>query len=405
MRVLDPCLAVSASQRHSSAEAYRKVGTSRLLSADSHVIEPPNLFHDHIDAGFRDLAPRVERADDGTIMYVVGDGIPPWIPGVGASAGRIGKSMEDARRMGYDALDPAGWDPDARIRAQDEDGVVAEVIYPTLGRALFDIDNDELRRACLRAYTDWLAKEFCHAHPDRLIGVALIDLTDVRLAIAELERARTLGYRAVGIWDSPPEERPYSFAVYAPFWEAAIASEMTVSLHVGSSGNRAARERNRAARAAVTAGAMVKTGAPDVIQSTIQDMVVGGVLERHPGLRVVSVENNIGWVPYFLQSLDKAYERWSRRSESGLTLKPSDYVHRQIFFTFETDPVGAKTWQLFGKDNYLWASDFPHPASTWPHSTKEVERDFEGQPEHVVRKITHDNAAQLYRVSTLTKRG
>jgi predicted TIM-barrel fold metal-dependent hydrolase len=120
------------------------------------------------------------------------------------------------------------------------------------------------------------------------------------------------------------------------------------------------------------------------------------VLERFPTLKWVAAEHNIGWVPYFLQAVDQSYERWLKNAGEPLPMLPSAYVGRQVYFTFESDFVGAQSSDLFGADNFLWASDFPHPASTWPHSQKVIERDFEGVADDVVRKIVHDNAARLY---------
>ena len=129
-------------------------------------------------------------------------------------------------------------------------------------------------------------------------------------------------------------------------------------------------------------------------------MVLGGVLDRNPTLSVASVENQIGWIPFWVQALDKQYDKYLKTADHPLSMKPSELIRRQVFATFEEDAFGAATCEWLGSDNYLWASDFPHPAATWPHSHKVVERDFAKIPEPVTRKIVRDNAARLYGIAT-----
>jgi predicted TIM-barrel fold metal-dependent hydrolase len=83
-------------------------------------------------------------------------------------------------------------------------------------------------------------------------------------------------------------------------------------------------------------------------------------------------------------------------SQAPLSLKPSQYALRQLWATFQDDPVGPSTYQFFGEDSYMWASDFPHSDCTWPRSREVVERDFASVPAAVKEKIIYGNAAKLY---------
>jgi predicted TIM-barrel fold metal-dependent hydrolase len=132
------------------------------------------------------------------------------------------------------------------------------------------------------------------------------------------------------------------------------------------------------------------------VQRTLVVLIFSGVLERFPELKIVSAENEVGWLPFFLQKLDQAYEEYRYLYPVSLTLKPREYFRRQIFATFIDDAVGVAGREFIGVDNIMWSSDYPHTVSTWPHSREVVERDFKGVPEGEKRAIVRDNVARLY---------
>jgi predicted TIM-barrel fold metal-dependent hydrolase len=132
------------------------------------------------------------------------------------------------------------------------------------------------------------------------------------------------------------------------------------------------------------------------VQQSLSSIIFGGVLERFPKLLIVSAENDVGWIPHYMYRLDHAYEKFNAIMPNPLPMKPSDYIRRQMYATFQDDPVGPAAYKLFGAANYMWASDFPHTDSTWPESHKVVERDFAGVPDDIRRKIVFENAATLY---------
>jgi predicted TIM-barrel fold metal-dependent hydrolase len=137
------------------------------------------------------------------------------------------------------------------------------------------------------------------------------------------------------------------------------------------------------------------------VQETFADIIIGGVLERFPNLRLVSAENDTGWLPHFLYRLDHAWDKYSKvGTYAKLTLKPSEYVKRQVWATFLDDPVGPATFKFFGESNYMWGSDFPHSDSTWPRSRAVIKADFDGVPDEVTRKMVFDNAARLYHLGS-----
>jgi len=289
-----------------------------------------------------------------------------------------------------------------RIKDQEIDGVEAEVLYTSLGMPLFGLKDPDLQRACFRVYNDWLA-EFCSHDPKRLLGAPLISLDDIELAVAELERCRKQNLKGAMIWGFAPEDRPYSSPIYDPFWQAAADLEMPLSLHVVTGGTKspawqmvghlAKSEKNTPGISAIGTYHFLLAD----IQASLYTLVVSGVLERFPKLKIISAENDTGWLPHFMYRLDHGYKKyWASAGIHKLQMAPSDYIRRQVYATFQDDPIGPATWSFFGEDNYMWASDFPHGDCTWPNSRKVIEQDFAGVPERVTNKIVFDNAVKLY---------
>jgi predicted TIM-barrel fold metal-dependent hydrolase len=373
-----------------------------VMSADSHVMEPADFWATRLDVKYRDQAPRVVKNDKGAGYVFVAPGISPFPVAGGFGTGRSGTELKEHLSKGYEAARPSGWDPAERIKDQDIDGVEAEVLYTTLGMRLFSLDDAGLQRACFGAYNDWLA-EFCSYNPKRLVGNALVSLEDIGEGIKELERCAKIGLRGAMIWGSAPEDRPYSSRMYDPFWQAASELEMPLSLHVITG-----RGRESKLEVDPKTGNIVSLAGPTrlemyanvihEIQRSLTSLIVSGVLERFPRLKLVSAENDVGWLPHYMYRLDHAWEKYSALTPEPLPLKPSDYMRRQLWATFQDDPVGPGTYKFFGTNNYMWASDFPHTDSTWPNSRKVIERDFAGVPDDVTRKIVYENAAKLYRI-------
>jgi len=120
-------------------------------------------------------------------------------------------------------------------------------------------------------------------------------------------------------------------------------------------------------------------------------------LERFPRLKVVSAENDIAWVPHLMERADKYYRRWKHGYDAPLSLKPSEYSRRQLYYPFIDDPIGLKTYQLTGSaDNFMWSTDYPHQAATWPRSQEVLAQAFAGVPEEDKRKIVQENTSKLY---------
>ena len=368
-----------------------------VVSADSHMTEPADLWQERLDHRFRDRAPYVKKNPGaGPAWLFIAEGTAPFPVSGGFAAGRSGKALAEFQSAGYESARPSGWDPVARIADQELDGIDAEVLYPSLAMKLFAIPDGELQRACFATYNTWLA-EFCSHAPRRLYGAGLVSLEDLSQAVRDLETIAQQGMRAAMIWGAPPEDRPYDDPAYDPFWRAAEALDLPVSLHIIAGRGRVSNAVSNAVQGKTHSGVWYMSVLHE-IQDSLARIVFGGVLHRFPNLRIVSAENDVGWIPHFMYRMDHCHEKYSAIWPNATPEPPSFYLRRQLFATFQDDPVGPATHQIFGRENYMWASDFPHSDSTFPESRQWIEKNFAGVPADVKRRIVHDNAVELYRM-------
>ncbi len=248
-----------------------------IVSADSHMTEPPDLWVQRIDGRFRDRAPRVVSELQGKPgVWFVCEGLEPRSVAGTFAAGKTPQELAAFQKVGYEAARPGGWDPAERLKDMAIDGVAAEVLYTTLGFRLFGLTDGPFQAAIFRAYNDWLA-EFCAYDPRKFAGLALISLLDVDEGAREIQRCARLGLKGAMIMASPPEGRDYGEPVYDPFWAAAQDLRMPLSLHTSTGHGRESRYNvNRYMRAMTL---------PHETQRTLTTLIFSGVLEPSPGSR------------------------------------------------------------------------------------------------------------------------
>src|SRR5712691_7503236 len=363
----------------------------RVISADSHFVEPPSMWAERIDKKFRDRAPHTVRGLNGKDgEFFVCENINPFPVAAFFGAGVPSEQLPEHNKKGMESAPASVWDPAARIKDQDRDGVVAEVIYTSMGMPLYGLDDAEFRASCFRAYNDW-AVEYCSHNPKRLLPLGLITLEDIQAGVQELQRIAKKGMRGAMIWAEAPDERPYSHPDYEPFWAAAQDLNMPLSLHILT-----ARKGTGADQRAGKNFLLSLANLHHQIERSISVLVYGGVLEKFPGLRIVSAENDVGWMAYFMYRLDTVQNRLGPMGGLKLPLRASEYIKRQVYATFIADPVFVDSLHRYGPDNIMWSSDYPHTAATFPRSQEIVAKRFGNLPEEQRRKIVHDTAATVY---------
>jgi predicted TIM-barrel fold metal-dependent hydrolase len=356
---------------------------TRFYSCDDHLdiwVLPPNLWEGRLPAALRERAPRV----------VSQDGIDLWRCD-GAVLGPAGaKTLGDYNAITRAGIEDDGYrasNPGLRLQDMDRDGIQASVIY---GPSLFGlpIPDQELKAACLRAYNDW-AGEFNAHDPDRLCVLPVLPAHDPAAAVSELERVAKLGHRGAII--SPFEFRCGDTA-WEPLWAAAADTGLPISFHIGKG---CSYLKPQFMSWEMTAFAAV---GPIQLDEPLAAMIFCGALERNPRMRLVLAESGIGWLPYFVARMDGAGEKHTpKAADYKLRAKPSEIFRRQVIATFEEEPLGPTLIPLLGPESFMWASDYPHPDSTFPHSHDAVAEAFAGLDAGLVHKVTVENCARLYR--------
>ena len=362
----------------------------RVISADSHVLEPHDLWTSRLAGGpFADRAPKMVEDEHHGHVFVI-EGLRPFPVGL---AGAAGKSSKELRWTGdqVESLRSGGWDPVARLADMDMDGIAAEVLYPSVGMTLAQSTDVEYQLACIRAYNDWLV-EYCDGGQGRLVGLAMIPTVDVDAGVVEVDRTADEGLRGAMV-PGMPAEGHYAEARFDPLWAAFAQREMPVSFHI-LTGAMGGDPTLRSGILMMTVMSIVQQ-----MQQTLALLIFGGVFDRHPSLRVVSAEHDAGWVAHLAYRLDQMYERhhnWLGRNSAPIRRQPSEYLRENCWYTFQKDPVAVETRERVGIGQLMWASDYPHSDSTWPHSRKVIERDFAGVDDDDLAAIVGGNAVALY---------
>jgi len=318
-----------------------------VIDADGHVSEPGEMWEEYLPGEYHIYAPRRLRDQAGNPRNAVAGHLLPHIP-------QAPEWLSPDRPTG-------GFDPKARLVDMDSEGIDRSVLFPTTGLFFAGVEDPEIETVLCRAYNDWLG-DYCATDATRLVGVAMVPQGDMVAAVEELRRA--VGeHRFCGVMVRPNvlHGRTLDDPFYEPLWSTAEELGVTVSVHEGTTLNIAQsgdRYETFAFRHACSH--------PHEQQMGMLSLICGGVLERHPELRVVFLESGCGWVPAWLERLDEHMEHW-RHATIPLPLEPSDYFMRQCFVSTEPDErTLPQVLEILGGDNIVFASDYPHPDGIFP---------------------------------------
>jgi predicted TIM-barrel fold metal-dependent hydrolase len=352
----------------------------QIIDADSHVFEPPNMWETYLEPAFKSFAPSPD-------MKINGEEI-------------VHKISAEVRREGAKQITQAhpmsvlhGFDPESHVRAMMQMGVDVSFIYPTYGMWLLAIDTMEpqLAGGFTRAYNNWL-RDFCSYNPQKLRGVGAINLHAPDEMVSQLQQVADFGWKAVFLRPNPIKGRLLSHPAYEPFWTKCEDLGIAVGIHEATHGRLPTTGGDRFN----TRFALHACSHPMEQMMALLALIEGGVLERHPKLRVGFLESGCGWLPYWLWRLDQEYEELAWEVKDMVKMKPSEYFRRQCFIEIEpSEPYLADVIQYIGSDNLLFGSDYPHMDHKPDIVNKVVELEEELGKE-TMRKILWDNPARFY---------
>jgi predicted TIM-barrel fold metal-dependent hydrolase len=344
-----------------------------LISADSHVALSIDTVRDRVPSSLR------EAFDDAL-----------------AAQARQEAELRGGKKLSLDSWDmeaprdPGYREPEARLRAMDRDGVHAEVLYSEVSAFRhFGLVRGDWKPIS-RAFTDVLS-DFASVDPDRLAVSYQVPVIDVDYASSEVFRLAALGARSVHLPNFPSELGlpDYHEPHYDRLWGALQETGISISHHLGNK-----PYLYDVFRRDPTPQCGIFTSLPSMtLAEVIGFWILTGALERFPGLKIVFVESSLFWVPGYLAGLDRKTQRYDF---PGLAHEPSYYFRRNMACTFLDDMLGLRMRHDLGVENILWSTDFPHPATTWPHSREVVERQFADVPADERELIVSGNARRLY---------
>ena len=364
-----------------------------LISAESHVLEPSDLFESRLPANVRGRAPKLAPWKGGSAWLL--EGLDPVTLPTTAAAGSAYRLDTRAKEkpVAFDDVLPGLYDPAERIRLQDTDSVDAEVLYPSpaLWDAINQLDDRELKLACVRAYNDWIAGFSAH-DPDRLIGIGKIPSTTSEDAQEELLRCvKELNLKGVLLDAWPSGSAVAGNANDDPFWAAVNDAGVPVSLHY-----------------AVGIGKRTEppTGITPGLKPPMADaalpLVAAGVFDRFPNVQLVFAHGDAGWAAHWLEFMDANYLRHRHLNEYALLdpdALPSEYVRRHAWFTFHQDRTAVRNRTKLGVLNLLWGSHIPFDDTDWPDNRQQARRVTEELPVDDQRALLGGNAGRLYRLA------
>ncbi len=363
-----------------------------VIDVDSHINSPADLYSKRVAGKYKDAAPKVVRLKNDAGEYdawVVDGGDPKPLTILSAAAGKTAQELAK-RVIRFDEMLPGAYDPKARLQAMTEDGIDCQALF---GDGCMGAKDPELRTVLVRAYNDWLS-EFCKFAPERFLGLAVLPMHDPAEAVKEVERTASMDLRGVFVGHDGAEY-PLSDPSYDRLWAAVAEQGRPLNIHIGGGALAKRGTMNQKSPPPGQLETFVSL-APIAVAESIAILIFGGVLERHPKLKVIIAEGGIGWLAYFLERMDHVFHKQGRWARTTLKEKPSFYFKRQILATFEEDLAGMRTYDLIGAKNIMWSSDYPHSDTTWPNSRQAIEDHFGKLAPEEKHAMVCGNAANAY---------
>ena len=370
-----------------------------VFDSDMHIMEPADLWERYIAPEFRAMAPRGVTSENVRDLRITFPTEPPDGRGFGRPLERGRNYQRNQVLYRNDAA--RGWSGEVQLEAMDVEGLDVAVMFPSRGLNVLvgpeggaRVADPRFAAAIARAYNDWLY-EFCQAGPQRMLGAGMISVYDINDAVEETHRVvESLGFKAVFLRSNIVTGKAWHDPYYEPLWDTLERLRVPLGLHQATASSVPQLTRPWFGP---LGGLQRAYGQPMGQMFAVGSFLGGGILERHPTLKVAFLEANCSWLPWLLWRLDEAYELEGDLHMRELTMLPSEYFKRQCVASVEPDEVPARyTIDFLGSDNLVYSTDYPHGDSRYPHATES----FLKLPlsDEAKRRILWDNCARFYGV-------
>jgi len=365
-----------------------------ILSIDDHVVEPPDLFEDHVPQKYKGRAPKLVRDENGFDQWIF-EGKPVATVGLNATVswpkeewGMDPSSLAEMR--------PGAYLVDERVRDMDRNGILASMCFPSMagfsGRRFQEAQDKDLGLVMLKAYNDWHIDEWCASHPGRFIPQAIGPAWDMQAMVEEVKRVRAKGARAISMPELPHVQGlpSYQSEYWDPFWQTVCDEDMVVCLHIGLGLD------------AIDMGPDFRIDnfmvlATQVSVLSVQDLLWGPALRKYPKLKIAFSEGGIGWIPFLLDRADRHFQnqRWTHQDFGGRL--PSEVFREHVLACFISDPTSLKLYKEIGVDLIAFEVDYPHSDSVWPNAPEFLlqQLDGAGMSDMDIEKVTWRNVARF----------
>jgi uncharacterized protein len=384
--------------------------TIKIIDADTHLTEPHDLWVKRAPASIRDRVPQVKMLDGIRSWVIDGDksiGTGAFPSSAILKGGGKVRDLDTFIKLQFEDVHVGSSSLKERLEMMDECGIYAQIVYPNIlgfgGQMAAKVDR-ALSLAAVQIYNDAMA-ELQEESGQRLFPMALLPWWDMKESVAETERCLAMGMKGININSDPHLHKDENgdfipdlgHEHWYPLWDICEDSNLPVNFHIGASetsidwmGQQGWPSLSLDLRSGVNSSMLFFNNA-----KVAANLIYSGMLDRYRGLKFVSVESGLGWVPFLLNSLDyQLLEMASGRKH--LEKKPSEYFKSNFYacFWFEQGKEAAAMARLVGIDNVLFETDFPHPTSLYPINDLE-ERVQAFTPEERA-KVLSLNAAKLY---------
>ena len=328
---------------------------TEVFSADDHISLSEDIFYDRLPESMKERAPRIINVEGG------------WSVGVDGKSILVPEFIRVVTQ--YDPVPGShAGDVEARLAALDSEGVDKELAFPNSVLALFGWPDREMREACFRVYNEYIA-EVQERSGHRIYGVGLINWWDAEGARRTVNELKSLGLKTFLMPLMPGKDldgKPIDYASPAMdgVWDAIEEAGIPVSHHIGENPPATPIAFN-----AISIG-MLQSVAP--FRDTFGKYIFGGILDRHPGLKVGYFEGGINWVPSALQDAEHIAASFKHLADLQIKHDPTYYWDNHMCASFMVDPLGLALLARIGVDRVMWSTDFPHNESTYGYSNESL---------------------------------